>query len=83
LEKEFPTPSAFVLKELAARDRVTLRKSLRNGGLRESKEMGYDRGRKIFCPCLVPATQGETYFSFRTSSFETDDVVIISICCPF
>jgi hypothetical protein len=37
LEKEFPTPSAFVLKEVAARDRVTLRKFLRSSGLRKSE----------------------------------------------
>jgi hypothetical protein len=54
LEKEFPTPSAFVFKELAARDRVTLRKSLRNGGLRESEEMRCDRDR-------------DTLFSFGSS----------------
>jgi len=45
------------LKELAAGDRVTLRKSLRNGGLREGKETGSDRDRNRFCLRLIVETQ--------------------------
>jgi hypothetical protein len=74
LEKEFPTPSAFVLKEAAARDRVTLRKFLRSSGLRKSEgkdlketEMDWlERGELVGRRRLAPIS---SFFFLFLSSF--------------
>jgi hypothetical protein len=90
LEKEFPTPSAFVLKELAARHRVTLRKSLRNGRLRESKGTRGEREGTRICLRLDltmqvrQAEEVDPQFcksrSLSLSSSETDDTVLVCSC---